>query len=173
MSHLHCLLTFLAALSCAVTLTHSLPIAAAVVDDDDETHVTSGVPNRGSSPFSGMLMKRDLSLNQDLKSLANLLIAREYHRIRQNHRNREFLRKIGKRVGSSPSSSSAAMKELASATAAGANGGRGSDVTDLVPEDPLEALWPGFKCVDCGEEEKYGRNNVPTPLTLFHLFVRK
>ena len=150
MSHMPSLLSFLVASLLAALTTHCLPLTA------DDTRVTSGVPDRGSPLDSGMV-KRDLSLNQDLKTLANMLIAREYQRIQQNHRNREFLRKIGKRGLD-------AMNKVAVAD-------DGSYVTDLVPTDPLELLWPGFKCTDCGEGEKYGRNDVSEPVSLLRLLM--
>nr|AQS80499.1 ELH precursor [Charonia tritonis] len=115
------------------------------------SHVTSGVaPERGlhkvTARSSGVkaLTKRDISLNQDLKSLANMLLAREYDRILSNRMNREFLRKIGKRGSSSLV-------------------GGFEDVMDLLPGEPQEDSLPSWwKCSDCDEENKFGRNSAPS-----------
>ena len=131
--------------------THCLPLTAG------ETRVAPGQPQLRVARASGPV-KRDLSLNQDLKTLSNMLIALEYQRIQQNHRNREFLRGIGKR--------GFALNKMAAAAAAD----DGDDVVaDLVAADPLGELSPGVQCLHCGEGESYGTYSLPVPLALLRL----
>ncbi|KAL8580175.1 hypothetical protein ACOMHN_059148 [Nucella lapillus] len=97
-----------------------------------------------ASSAAKSLTKRDISINQDLRSLANMLMTQEYNRIMSQRRNREFLRKIGKRGDSG----FGAGEEGDGGMGNGREGdvGVGEDLEDgLMPqlwEMPAEDLWP-------------------------------
>ncbi|KAK7092051.1 uncharacterized protein [Littorina saxatilis] len=95
-----------------------------VQEVDHRISVTSGVTSGGLSQ-GRQLVKRDLSINADLHSLATMLMAQQEA---EDRRHRQFLRNIGKRDF--------------------ANMAADSDVMGLVPSDPSD------ECGDCAGEEK-------------------
>ena len=107
------------------------------------------------------LEKRDLSLNQDLKALANLLISREYQRNASFQRNRDFLRKIGKRDNSFIFRLGADEAKRLSRFSLPVGGGYGREDGLRSLAEPLDDdAWAGLFV---GEEEGKGDNSALSP----------
>ncbi|KAK7468224.1 hypothetical protein BaRGS_00036547 [Batillaria attramentaria] len=108
----------------------------------------SDVPEPGyAGKMTSSMVKRmpDLSINQDLKTLANMLLMREYARQAENRRNRELLKELGKRSADFGSQSES------DADVADADGSY-----ELGPEESNEN-WARLSEKESAEAAKYSR----------------
>ncbi|XP_076437979.1 uncharacterized protein LOC143277126 [Babylonia areolata] len=114
------LLTFTMCLGLLAAI-HGLPASA--------ERGLAGMPSGPSAEKAPV--KRDLSINQPMRSLANYLLGLEYDRISSNNEGREFLRKIGKR----------GVRLVSDDDDVEGDFGADDEVVDLLPFEPFEGSW--------------------------------